>query len=99
MNASDPKTIEVTAETSGEPQTDSTTVLPSHRGVACERAGDSNSVAACEQSVAEDIRHRIVAKEAEAVGVDHQRQAVPEKQATEMLEVIPCGVGGDKDRD
>jgi hypothetical protein len=38
-----------------------------------------------------------VAKEAEAVGVDHQRQAVPEKQAAEMFEMIPRGVGGDKD--
>ena len=43
------------------------------------------------------IRHRIVAKETEAVGVDHQGQAVPEKQAAEMLEMIPRGVGGDKD--
>ena len=43
------------------------------------------------------IGHRIVAKEAEAVGVDHHGQAVLEEQAAEMLEVIPSGVGGDKD--
>ena len=43
------------------------------------------------------IRHRIVAKEAEAVGVDHHGQAVLDEQAAEMLEVIPSGVRGDKD--
>jgi hypothetical protein len=39
-----------------------------------------------------------VAKEAEAVGVDHHRQAVAEKEATKVLKVIPSGVGRDKDR-
>ena len=44
------------------------------------------------------IGHGIMAKEAEAVGVDDQRQAVMEKETAEMLEMIPCGIGGDKDR-
>lgn len=44
------------------------------------------------------IGHGIMAKEAEAVGVDGQRQAVLEKEAAKMLEMIPRGVGGDKDR-
>ena len=39
-----------------------------------------------------------MAKEAEAVGVDDQRQAVPEKETAKMLEMIPGRVGGDKDR-
>ena len=43
------------------------------------------------------IRHGVMAKEAEAVGVDHQRQAVLAKEAAKMLEVIPGGVSGDKD--
>ena len=43
------------------------------------------------------IGHGIMAKEAEAIGVDHQRQAVLEKEAAKMLEMIPGGVGGDKD--
>jgi hypothetical protein len=44
------------------------------------------------------IGHGVMAKEAEAVGVDHHGQAVLEKEAAEMLEVIPSGVGGNKDR-
>lgn len=44
------------------------------------------------------IGHGIMAKEAEAVGIDDQGQAVPEKESSEMLEMIPSGVGGDKDR-
>ena len=44
------------------------------------------------------IGHGIMAEEAEAVRVYHHRQAVPEKEAAEMLEVIPSGVGGDEDR-
>ena len=44
------------------------------------------------------IGHGIMAEEAEAVRVDHYRQAVLEKEAAEMLEVIPSGVGGDEDR-
>lgn len=44
------------------------------------------------------IGHGIMAKEAEAVGVHDHRQAVLEKEAAEMLEMIPRGVGGDKDR-
>jgi hypothetical protein len=43
------------------------------------------------------IGHGIMAKEAEAIGVDHHGQAVLEKEAAKMLEVIPSGVGGDKD--
>jgi hypothetical protein len=39
-----------------------------------------------------------MAKEAEAVGVDHHGQAVLEKEAAKVLEVVPSGVGGDKDR-
>jgi len=38
-----------------------------------------------------------MAKEAKTVSVDDQRQAVPEKEAAKMLEMIPSGVGGDKD--
>jgi len=44
------------------------------------------------------IGHGIMAEEAEAVGVYHHRQTVLEKEAAEMLEVIPSGVGGDEDR-
>jgi len=43
------------------------------------------------------IGHGIMTKEAEAVGVDDHRQAVLEKEAAKMLEMIPRGVGGDKD--
>jgi len=39
-----------------------------------------------------------MAKEAQAVSVHDHRQAVPEKEAAKMLEMIPSGVGGDKDR-
>ena len=44
------------------------------------------------------IGHGIMAKEAEAIGVDDQRQAVLEKETAEMLEMIPGRIGGDKDR-
>jgi len=44
------------------------------------------------------ICHGIMPKEAEAVGVHNQWQAVLEKEAAKMLEMIPSGVGGDKDR-
>ena len=44
------------------------------------------------------IGHGIVAKKAEAIGVDHQRQAVLEKETPKMLEVIPRRVGGNEDR-
>jgi hypothetical protein len=44
------------------------------------------------------IGHGIMAKEAEAVGVYHPGQGVPEKKTAKMLEVIPSRVGGDKDR-
>lgn len=44
------------------------------------------------------ISHGIMAKEAEAIGVHHPRQAVLEKEAAKMLEMIPRRVGGDKDR-
>ena len=44
------------------------------------------------------IGHGIMAKEAEAIGVYDQRQVVLEKEAAKMLEMIPSGVGGDKDR-
>jgi len=43
------------------------------------------------------ISHGIVAKEAQAVGVNDHGQAVPKKEAAEMLEMVPSGVGGDKD--
>jgi hypothetical protein len=39
-----------------------------------------------------------MAKKAEAVGINGQGQAMLEKEAAEMLEMIPSGVGGDKDR-
>jgi hypothetical protein len=44
------------------------------------------------------IGHGIVAKEAQAVGVHDQRQGVLEKEPAKMLEMIPSGIGGDKDR-
>ena len=44
------------------------------------------------------IGHGIMAEEAEAIGVHDHGQIMPEKEAAEMLEVIPSGVGGDKDR-
>ncbi len=44
------------------------------------------------------IGHGIMAKEAEAVGVHDHGQAVLEKESSKMLEMIPSGVGGDKDR-
>ena len=44
------------------------------------------------------IGHGIMPKEAKTVGVDDHRQAVLEKEAAKMLEMIPSGVGGDKDR-
>ena len=40
----------------------------------------------------------IMAKEAQAIGVDDQRQVVLEKEPAKMLEMIPRGIGGDKDR-
>ena len=43
------------------------------------------------------IGHGIMAKEAQAVGVDHHRQGVLEKETAKMLEVIPRRVGGNKD--
>ena len=44
------------------------------------------------------IGHGIMAKEAQAIGVDDQRQVVLEKEAAKMLEMIPGRIGGDKDR-
>ena len=44
------------------------------------------------------IGHGIMAKKAQAVGVDDQRQGVLEKEPAKMLEMIPGGVSGDKDR-
>lgn len=44
------------------------------------------------------IGHGIMTKEAKAVGVHYHWQAVPDKKAAKMLEMIPSGVGGDKDR-
>jgi len=44
------------------------------------------------------IGHGIMTKEAEAIGVHHHRQAVLEKEAAKMLEMIPRGIGGDKNR-
>lgn len=44
------------------------------------------------------IRHGIMPKEAEAVGVHDHGQEVLEKESSKMFKVIPGGVGGDKDR-
>ena len=44
------------------------------------------------------IGHRIMTKEAESVGVNDHGQSVLEEEAAKMLEMIPGGVGGDKDR-
>ena len=43
------------------------------------------------------IGHGIMAKKAEAVGVDDHRQGVLKEEATKMLEVVPGRVRGDKD--
>ena len=43
------------------------------------------------------IGHGIMANETQSIGVDDQRQAVLEKKAAKMLEMIPSGVDGDKD--
>lgn len=37
-----------------------------------------------------------VAKKAQAIGIDRQRQLVMKKEMAEMLEVVPCRVGGNK---
>jgi len=44
------------------------------------------------------IGHGIMTKETEAVGVHDHGQEVLEKESAKMFEVIPGGVGGDKDR-
>ena len=44
------------------------------------------------------IGHGIMAKEAQAVGMDDQRQGVLDEEPAKMLEMIPGGAGGDKDR-
>jgi hypothetical protein len=44
------------------------------------------------------IGHGIMAKEAQAIGIDDQRQGVLEKEAAKMFEMIPSCVGRDKDR-
>ena len=44
------------------------------------------------------IGHGIMAKEAKTVGVNDHWQAVLEKEAAKVLEMIPSRVGGDKDR-
>jgi hypothetical protein len=44
------------------------------------------------------VSHGIMTKEAEAVGVDDQRQIVLEKAPAKMLEMIPSRIGRDKDR-
>ena len=65
----------------------------------CDQVGDAQ----CREGALElrtgvaVIGHGIMAKEAEAVGVDDHRQAMPEKESAEMLEVIPSGVSGDED--
>ena len=43
------------------------------------------------------IGHGIMAKEAQAVGIHDNGQAMLDKEAAKMLEMIPSGVGGDKD--
>jgi hypothetical protein len=44
------------------------------------------------------VGHGIMAKEAEAVGVDDQRQVGLQKAAAKTREMIPGRIGGDKDR-
>jgi len=44
------------------------------------------------------IGHGIMAKEAQAIGVNCQRQAMLQEEATKMFEVIPSRVGRNKDR-
>src|SRR5208283_3101272 len=43
------------------------------------------------------ISHGVMAKEAKTVGVHDHRQAMAEKEAAKMLEMIPGGIGWDKD--
>ena len=42
------------------------------------------------------IGHGIMAKEAQTVGIHDHGQAVLDKEAAKMLEMIPRGVGGDE---
>jgi len=44
------------------------------------------------------IGHGIMAKEAQAISVNDQRQAVLQQEPAKMLEVIPSCIGGDEDR-
>lgn len=44
------------------------------------------------------ISHGVMTKEAQAVGIHDHGQGVLDKEAAKMLEMIPSGVGGDKDR-
>ena len=37
-----------------------------------------------------------MAEQAQAVGIDGQRQLVVEEEMAEMFEMVPSGVGGDK---
>ena len=39
-----------------------------------------------------------MAKEAQAIGIDNQRQAMLEQEPAKMLKMIPRGIGGDEDR-
>ena len=43
------------------------------------------------------IGHGIMAKKAEAIGIDDQGYAVLEKDPSKMLEMIPRRIGRDKD--
>ena len=43
------------------------------------------------------IGHGVMTKEAQAVGIHDHGQGVLDKEAAKMLEMIPSGVGGDKD--
>jgi len=44
------------------------------------------------------IGHGIMAKEAQAIGVDDPGQGVLAEESAKMREVIPGRIGGDKDR-
>ena len=68
-------------------------------GAGCDQVGDAQR---CEGTLEFGTRVAavaggLVAEEGQAIGVEDQRQAVSGKDAAEVLEVVPGGIGGDED--
>ena len=68
-------------------------------GAGCDQVGDTQR---CEGPLELGTRVAavaggLVAEEGQAIGVEGQRQAVSGKDAAEVLEVVPGGIGGDED--